>query len=421
MLSSRALSLVVRQRSAELCSVSVTTMSSVAFNHSPTKETSENLYQSAIFHLNSLQSNADLLRKIREKRHLQQQTNIPETATLLKKCGIEPVTLDRLNVIHVSGTKGKGSTCAFVESILRKVGFRTGLYTSPHLVHVRERIRINGKPISEISFAKYFFTVYNKLKRYELEDGMPFYFKFLTLLAFHVFLEETVDVAIVEVGIGGEYDSTNVIQHPVVCGVTTLDLDHTFLLGTTLPEIAWHKAGIMKNGAPLIVSPSSDDALSVMKSRALERGVELRIAPSYKSYSYAKQKISPGIAGEHQKSNMSLALQLSRVWLKRMGWEMSTFPDAKENSWQVGEAFDVPAAIVEAIESCNWRGRCQTVAKDRVTYYLDGAHTPKSLEVCSNWYSEVLEIVPTRKRVLIFHCTAERDPSTLLPYLTVSL
>ncbi|VDM52655.1 unnamed protein product [Angiostrongylus costaricensis] len=326
---------------------------------------------SAILHLNALQSNVELLQKLREK--------------------LQPIALDRLNVIHVSGTKGKGSTCAFVESILRRVGFRTGLYTSPHLVHVRERIRINGKPISEDLFSKYFFIVYNKLKKHEVEDGMPGYFKFLTLLAFHVFLEESVDVAIVEVGIGGEYDNTNIIQHPIVCGVTTLDIDHTSLLGSSLLEIAWQKAGIMKSGAPVIVSPSSEDVLSV--------------APCYQSYSYAKGNISPGIAGDHQKCNMSLALQLSRAWLKQMGFEGSSLTY-------------VPATIVEAIESCNWRGRSQIVITDRVRYYLDGAHTPKSMEVCSNWYSEVLETIPTRRHVLIFHCTADRDPSNLLPYLT---
>ncbi|EYC07240.1 hypothetical protein Y032_0071g544 [Ancylostoma ceylanicum] len=229
--------------------------------------------------------------------------------------------LDRLNVIHVSGTKGKGSTCAFVESILRNAGFRTGLYTSPHLVHARERIRIDGKPISETLFAKHFFTVYNKLKQQETEGDMPPYFKFLTLLSFHVFLEECVDVAIVEVGIGGEYDATNIVPHPVVCGITTLDIDHTSILGTTLPEIAWHKAGILKQGSPAVVTPLCQEALNVVRDRASERGVELKVAPLYQSYSFAKGYVSAGIAGDHQKVNISLALQLARAWIKRMGRE----------------------------------------------------------------------------------------------------
>ncbi|VDO21582.1 unnamed protein product [Brugia timori] len=124
--------------------------------------------------------------------------------------------IDRLNVIHVSGTKGKGSTCAFTESILRQFGFKTGFYSSPHLVHVRERIRINGDPLSEEDFVKYFEHIYSLLEKAVEESNktvtMPSYFKFLTVMAFHVFIEEKVDVAIVEVGIGGEHDCTNIIQ-----------------------------------------------------------------------------------------------------------------------------------------------------------------------------------------------------------------
>ncbi|KJH51814.1 protein FolC [Dictyocaulus viviparus] len=391
---------------------------SMALNHTIVTEETQSPYESAIFHLNTLQSNAALLQRLREKRDLFQNANVPDTVTKLRNSGIKLSALDRLNVIHVSGTKGKGSTCAFVESILRKTGFRTGLYTSPHLVHARERIRINGAPISEALFAKHFFILYNNLKKHESENGMPAYFKFLTLLSFHIFLEECVDVAIIEVGIGGEYDSTNIVMHPVVCGITTIDADHISLLGSTLPEIAWHKAGIMKNNAPVIVSPSSNDVLSVMNSRALERGAQLSIAPSYHSYSFVKANVSPGIAGEHQKCNISLALQLARTWLKRMGYEPFIFPDATENIWQVGEAYNVPMSMIEAIESCHWPGRCQIVVTQRVRYCLDGAHTPKSIEMCSNWYGDVLENDSTRKRVLMFQCTADRNPSTLLPYLT---
>ncbi|EYC07244.1 hypothetical protein Y032_0071g544 [Ancylostoma ceylanicum] len=304
------------------------TMLPVAFAHSfPKEQIPQSPYEAAILHLNSLQSNAANLQKIREKRGILQESNLPDTISKLNKCGIEVRSselldaLDRLNVIHVSGTKGKGSTCAFVESILRNAGFRTGLYTSPHLVHARERIRIDGKPISETLFAKHFFTVYNKLKQQETEGDMPPYFKFLTLLSFHVFLEECVDVAIVEVGIGGEYDATNIVPHPVVCGITTLDIDHTSILGTTLPEIAWHKAGILKQGSPAVVTPLCQEALNVVRDRASERGVELKVAPLYQSYSFAKGYVSAGIAGDHQKVNISLALQLARAWIKRMGRE----------------------------------------------------------------------------------------------------
>ncbi|VDO56214.1 unnamed protein product [Haemonchus placei] len=353
----------------------------------------------AVLHLNSLQSNAITLQKLRQKRNILQETNIPNTIFFLNKCGIELNQLDGLNIIHVSGTKGKGSTCAFVESILRRAGYRTGLYTSPHLVTARERIRINGKPISEALFAKHFFTIYDKLKKDEDLDGMPAYFKFLTLLSFHVFLEESVDVAIVEVGIGGEYDCTNIIQHPVVCGISTLDIDHTSILGSTLPSIAWNKAGILKNGTPAVMTPAPADALAAV----------LRKAPPYESYYFATGSVSAGIDGEHQKVNISLALQLTRAWLKRMG---PLFPLIHKIP------FNVPQLVVEGIESCRWPGRSQIVNTERITYYLDGAHTPKSMEMCSLWFGKAVARTPKMKRVLVFHCTADRKPSTLLPYLT---
>ncbi|WKX91538.1 hypothetical protein Q1695_009958 [Nippostrongylus brasiliensis] len=381
------------------------------------KDAPQTPYEAAILHLNSLQSNAITIQKAREKRGMLQEANIPKTIANLSQCGIELDDIDRLNVIHVSGTKGKGSTCAFVESILRKAGFRTGLYTSPHLVHARERIRINGFPISETLFAKHFFTVYNRLKKDEHTEGMPPYFKFLTLLSFHVFLRECVDVAIVEVGIGGEFDCTNVVQHPVVCGISTLDIDHTSLLGSTLPDIAWHKAGIIKSGSPTIASPAPSEALEVMVNRGLERGIELKLAPPYESYSFSAGCVSAGIAGDHQKINISLALQLARTWLKQMGREALVFPDTLENEWHPGEPFHVPPAVVEALESCRWRGRSQIVDAGRIRYYLDGAHTPKSMEMCSLWFDDAARKSPKVKRVLIFQCTADRKPSTLLPYL----
>lgn len=152
-----------------------------------------------------------------------------------------------LNIIHVAGTKGKGSTCTFCEAILRECGFRTGLFTSPHLIDVRERFRLNGLDISEDKFLMYFWDCWNQLKESVTEDlPMPPLFQFLTVLAFKIFISEKVDVAVIEVGLGGSRDSTNVIQKPVVCGITSLGLDHVETLGDTIGKIASHKAGIFK-------------------------------------------------------------------------------------------------------------------------------------------------------------------------------
>jgi folylpolyglutamate synthase len=160
---------------------------------------------------------------------------------------LQVTDLNQLKVIHIAGTKGKGSTSAFCEIMLRSRGLKTGLFTSPHLLEVRERIRINGRPIGKEVFGTSFFECWERLSTHRKERAtMPAYFRFLTLMAFHIFIEEKVDVAIIEVGIGGHYDSTNIIPTPYACGISSIGHDHLDILGNTLAQIAWHKAGIFK-------------------------------------------------------------------------------------------------------------------------------------------------------------------------------
>ena len=217
-----------------------------------------NSYNEAIKALNSLQTNAAVLEKVREERLKRYvNDNLTQTRKFLVQSGLSLEELKSLNVIHISGTKGKGSTCAFIESILRQNGLKTGFYSSPHLVSATERIKINGMPITQQIFAERFWEVYDKVAKDQEEK--PAYFKFLTVLAFNVFVKEKVDVAIIEVGIGGAYDCTNVVENPVAVGITTLDYDHTKILGETIEEIAWHKAGIMKEGTAAFINPNQPE------------------------------------------------------------------------------------------------------------------------------------------------------------------
>ncbi|VDN51557.1 unnamed protein product [Dracunculus medinensis] len=322
--------------------------------------------------------------------------------------------LDRLNIIHVSGTKGKGSTCAFVEIILRRLGYKTGFYSSPHLMNVRERIRINGTPISESTFAQCFLKIYGLLQKLEhpnelfkRQNEMPIYFSLLTIMAFHIFMKENVDVAIIEVGIGGEYDCTNVILNPVVCGITRLDLDHTSILGNTIESIAWHKAGIFK--------PFSF--------------CTFRLAPRFEQYHWPSDFIEMGIAGEYQRSNVSLAMQLAVLWLKRTK-NIENMPALSGHleSYSLDEltlpGFSVPVNFLDALRSCKWPGRSQILRKGSVVYCLDGAHTLKSMESCVSWF--LFERKSSKRistfrpyRILLFHCTGERNPAVLLRRLSV--
>lgn len=238
----------------------------------------------------------------------------------LKILGLED-RIAELKVIHVSGTKGKGSTCTFCEAILRECGFRTGLFTSPHLIDVRERFRINGLDITEDKFLFYFWECWSLLRENVTGDlPMPPLFQFLTVLAFKIFLHEQVDVAVIEVGLGGEKDSTNVIKEPVVCGVTSLGMDHMEVLGNTLSDIAFHKAGIFKPQIPAFTVPQLSEAMSVLQDRALELTVPLDVAAPLDIEKLKGLELS--LSGDHQLVNAGLAVSLSKCWLRRTGnWE----------------------------------------------------------------------------------------------------
>lgn len=279
--------------------------------------------------------------------------------------------LNNLNVIHVAGTKGKGSTCAFLDSILEEHRIQTGrprrigLYTSPHIQHVRERIRINSVPISERLFARYFFEVWKMIEA--CQEGEPFkglgYFRFLTLLSFYVFLKERIDVVICETGVGGEYDSTNIVREPIATGITNLGIDHVRTLGPTIQEIAWHKAGIFKQNCPAFSVPQQPEAFQVLKDRASERGAILCVTNDKKVDQLSLDTI--------QKQNASLAVAL-----------------VEASSRKLNLAPCLSDIIVRGIYQTYWPGRLQILRMAGDTWYLDGAHTEDSLDVTTSWFAQ---------------------------------
>eukprot|EP00850_Spirogloea_muscicola_P001235 SM000004S15105 [mRNA] locus=s4:1260745:1265088:- [translate_table: standard] len=321
-------------------------------------------------------------------------------------------SLARLSIIHVAGTKGKGSTCAFAESILRACGLRTGMFTSPHLIDIRERFRFDGVEVGKEVFLSHFWWCWDKLQKSTLVESipMPAYFRFLTLLAFRIFPEEKVDVLLLEVGIGGRFDATNVVQRPAVCGITSLGFDHTELLGDTLPAIARENAGIFKvellhpscprheENVPAISAPQPADALATLRQRADELKIDLQIAPSLDDI---LEQMSLGLAGEHQRVNASLAVALCRAWAARTERQdhVATFDKAIR-------ARHLPESYEKGLTTAHWPGRAQVVDDTNgrgipgFTFFLDGAHTPESMEVYS-----------------AFNCMPERDPAKLLPPL----
>ncbi|KAF9969229.1 Folylpolyglutamate synthetase [Actinomortierella ambigua] len=371
-------------------------------------------YADAVDKLNGLQTNFAVLEAVRKSGGSINTHSLGEVIAFVERAGYKPEDLNDLNFIHVTGTKGKGSTCALTESILRHYNgpkpIKTGLYTSPHLMEVRERIRINGVPISQELFAKYFFEVWDRLEA-TADKSKPGYFRFLTVLAFHAFKQEKVDAAILEVGVGGAYDSTNIIQKPVVCGVTALGLDHVSILGNTISEIAWNKGGIFKPNVPAFTSPQPQEGLDMLESRAKElHAASLQVAQPFTDKDLGGLQI--GLAGQHQVANAALAVQLSKTWIEKVLGE-------KVGGGSEGER-RVPKAFEAGLAAARWPGRGQVLTranKPKITWFFDGAHTAESIQVCAEWFKKASAEQSQGKKVkkvLVFNCTGPRDGDKLL-------
>ena len=334
--------------------------------------------------------------------------------TYVRRTGLKS-QMDALKVIHVAGTKGKGSTCALVEGILRARGTRVGTFTSPHLMDVRERFRIDGQKVDEETFAREFWWTYDAVRKTCGDLGMPAYFRFLTLLGLRIFAAAGVEACVLEVGLGGRLDATNVVEKPSVCGISSLGMDHVDILGDTLEKIATEKAGIMKPGAPTFTSPQKPEAMASPERRAAEVGAPLRVAKSLDSYEGGGD-VDVGLAGPHQRVNAGLAVELVRAWANetRQPWAADMEASLERNV--------LPDFVREGLENTTWPGRSQ-VMKDpeetNLTFYLDGAHTVESMRHSAEWFANSTHAMTSMDRnVMLFNCMEDRNPNELLEPVT---
>ena len=331
--------------------------------------------------------------------------------TFLKRLG-NPAA-DR-KIVHVAGTNGKGSVCAYLQAILMAEGKRTGFFTSPHLVSVNERIRVDNIQIDNETFLKVFRKVL-KIVRQMVEDGIehPSYFEFLFGMGMTAFAETDVEYIILETGLGGRLDATNAIDNPALAIITSISLDHTAILGDTIEKIAGEKAGIIKPGVPVFFDGSSKKAAEVIKAKASELGVSCRevtknayeIQEVHRKYiafsrrsAYDKDVIfQVPMCGCYQAMNAELALEASEYLLA--GEEIHM------DRWK------------EALAELHWEGRMERVGA-HIT--VDGAHNPGAMEA----FVESVKALDESERgemVLLFSAVSDKKYDQMIEYLCENL
>jgi len=364
-------------------------------------------YQAALDFLNSSVN----FEQIHSKKITQESFKLDRMHALVKALGDPHLAVP---VVHIAGSKGKGSTCAMLESCLRSSGYTTGLFTSPHLTDERERVRINGSIVNKEQFGVALSQCKDAAVSIAKEHGQATYFELLTAMAFVVFAQEAVDIVILETGLGGRLDCTNVAS-PVVVGLTSIHLEHTDVLGDSLEKIAAEKAGIMKSGAVAVSVPQPDEVIEVFKAKAQEAGCDLSVLGQDILYSCRFQSatargphpkvcvgqgqdcfehMSVPLLGEHQGANCGLALAII-LELRNHG-------------------FDLPEQqIIAGLEHTPREGRLEQV-NDRPKVYIDGAHTPESVK---ETLKAVAQQVTFDSMVVIFGCSADKQSDAMLEEL----
>ena len=310
-----------------------------------------------------------------------------------------------LKSIHIAGTNGKGSTAAMVTAFAKAHGLRVGTFTSPHMDSIRERIQLDGVPLGEEPFWQAASVVREVESRLLEEWGAFNYFEILTAMMFVVFQQEAVDLAIIEVGIGGLLDNTNV-GHPLVSVITTIGLDHQDLLGSTLEEITTQKAGIIKPGQQVVVGPVTRKCMNVIRSTASKQGATIQafgedfslVEDSYQDEVFTIPLEHLALQGAFQKENATVAIRAFRAWMEATGRSVQ------------------PECIEAALRVVSWPGRME-VLKETPLVIIDGAHNLPAIErLVQNMTARV-----GKKQTLLFSALTRKDSQQMLLRLQEAL
>ncbi len=303
---------------------------------------------------------------------------------------------NELSIIHIAGTNGKGSVAAMLSHMLCENGYRVGRFTSPYIECFNDRIAINGAYISDddlVSYTQKLAPAVEKLKR---EQNEPSWFAFLTAMAFWYFYDQKCDYVVLETGIGGLYDSTNIIEQPLLTVITSIGFDHTRELGNTLLEIAEQKCGIIKEGVPLITSPQHEDVMARMKQICAKKHSALYVAPEATQISLTKDEnhfTLPGwdrafvtqLVGKYQILNACTAVKACEVLKQKISL--------------------TDEAIYQGLYHAKWIGRFQTIAKNpRIV--IDGAH---NLSGMNAFCDSIDALYPDGKKIFVLGMVGDKD------------
>jgi len=317
--------------------------------------------------------------------------------TLLKHLGNPHKNIQ--NIIHVAGTNGKGSSCAFLESIIKEHGYSTNKYTSPHLLEFNERIKINNAEISD----EYLFEIIEKIRLISESKGLDnSFFEITSAACFIAFAENNADFTIIETGMGGRLDATNIFQHPIATLITPISYDHQEYLGPTLPIIANEKAAIIKHKTPCIIGPQNEDIFEILfakcekeKAPAIAYSYDYTISKTDKGFLYEGHKLThdfskPSLLGDHQMLNATTSI--------------TAILEILEDT--------LPQKIDHALQKTFWPARLQKIKYKDMNIYIEGAHNEAGAKALSIWIKENFDHpVP-----LILGMTDNRDVAQFTKY-----
>jgi len=310
----------------------------------------------------------------------------------------------KLKYVHVAGTNGKGSTTAFISSILTEAGYRTGVFTSPYVQRFTERMRIGNEEIGREELAEITqFVKENVEKMVAMGENHPTEFEIVTAIGFEYFYKNKCDVVVLEVGLGGRFDSTNIIDTPLVAVITTISYDHTDRLGKTLPEIAFEKAGIIKPGGTVVIYSQSPEVEEVFERACRERGADLfrtdfsdltlhEFGIDGQTFSFGGFKnLKIGLLGRHQLKNAATAVN-AVMHLKDKGFDISE------------------TALRSGLLKTKWPGRFEVVSREPVVI-IDGAHNAEGAQMLKNTLDEYF---PGRPVSFIMGVLSDKDYDTMM-------